>query len=129
MKVWRSNSKQNVYIINLCKNEHNTLFRYPSCKSAKFIKNDRLFKCLKCHVEAHRDVVATLNIALVSMKLSKLNRRRCRLRSVERGEFNQVLAHPAALRIGGLKNFSHKEGGGKKFRKIYHQDHTDNISK
>ena len=58
-------------------NESYTSSRCPWCHSEKVRKHKRLFKCLSCGIEAHRDVVGVLNIALLY------------------GEgFNRVLAHP-----------------------------------
>ncbi len=51
--------------------ERNTSSRCPWCGSGKFVRRGRLFKCLNCGIEAHRDVVDVLNIALVSVKPSK----------------------------------------------------------
>jgi len=57
--------------------ESYTSSRCPWCGSEKVRKHKRLFKCLSCGIEAHRDVVGALNIALLH------------------GEgFNRVLAHP-----------------------------------
>ncbi len=64
--------------------EKYTSSRCPYCGSAKFVRRGRLFKCLACGIEAHRDVVSALNIALVS---------------VRRGGFNGVLTHPVLLRV------------------------------
>lgn len=69
--------------------ENNTSSICPRCDSTNAIKHKRLFKCLDCSLEAHRDVVSVLNIARVS-----LNRR---------DGFNGVLTHPAVLRYGGLQ--------------------------
>ena len=79
--------------------ERNTSSRCPYCGSAKFVRRGRLFKCLKCGREAYRDVVSALNIALVSMKPSKLGSARSRLRGAEGGGFNWMLAHPVLLRV------------------------------
>ena len=57
----------------------------PWCHSRRVVKRGRLFKCLDCGVEAHRDVVGVLNIARVSTR---------------RDGFNGVLAHPVLLRLG-----------------------------
>ena len=38
----------------------------PRCSSDKTIKYKRLFKCLDCGLEAHRDVVGAINIARLS---------------------------------------------------------------
>ena len=61
-------------------NESYTSSRCPWCGSEKVRKHKRLFKCLSCGIEAHRDVVGVLNIALLY------------------GEgFNRVLAHPVHI--------------------------------
>jgi len=60
--------------------ERGTSSRCPWCGSTHIRRHKRLFKCLNCGVEAHRDVVGVLNIALLY------------------GEgFNRVLAHPVVL--------------------------------
>ena len=57
--------------------ESYTSSRCPWCRSKNVRKQKRLLKCLDCGIEAHRDVVGALNIALLY------------------GEgFNGVLAHP-----------------------------------
>ena len=57
--------------------ERGTSSKCPWCNSKNVRKQKRLFKCLSCGIEAHRDVVGALNIALLY------------------GEgFNGVLAHP-----------------------------------
>ena len=62
--------------------ESGTSSHCPWCNSKNVRKQKRLFKCLDCGVEAHRDVVGALNIALLY------------------GEgFNRVLAHPLLLHI------------------------------
>ncbi len=55
----------------------------PRCGSTNAYKHKRLFKCLNCGLEAHRDVVGVLNIARVH----------------DGDGFNGVLAHPALLRV------------------------------
>ena len=62
-----------------------TSSKCPWCGSESVRRRKRLFKCLSCGIEAHRDVVGALNIALLH------------------GEgFNGVLAHPAVLRTANL---------------------------
>ena len=72
--------------------ERGTSSKCPWCNSKNVRKQKRLFKCLSCGIEAHRDVVGALNIALLY------------------GEgFNGVLAHPAVL---GLQTYPpHRQGG------------------
>ncbi len=80
--------------------ENGTSSRCPWCNSKNVRKHKRLFKCLSCGIEAHRDVVGALNIALLY------------------GEgFNRVLAHPAVHR--GLQTSPpprHSGRGGCQFR-------------
>jgi len=60
--------------------ESYTSSRCPWCGSESVRRHKRLFKCLSCGIEAHRDVVGALNIALLH------------------GEgFNRVLAHPVHI--------------------------------
>ena len=62
--------------------EDGTSSRCPWCHSKNVRKQKRLLKCLDCGIEAHRDVVGALNIALLY------------------GEgFNRVLAHPLLLHL------------------------------
>ena len=44
-------------------NEYKTSSICPRCGSDKTIKRGRLFKCLNCGLEAHRDAVGVLNMA------------------------------------------------------------------
>jgi len=63
--------------------ESYTSSRCPWCGSESVRRHKRLFKCLSCGIEAHRDVVGALNIALLY------------------GEgFNGVLAHPVHILRG-----------------------------
>ncbi len=61
--------------------ENGTSSRCPWCGSKNVRKHKRLFKCLSCGIEAHRDVVGVLNIA-----------------RLHGDGFNGVLAHPSLLR-------------------------------
>ena len=66
--------------------ESGTSSKCPWCNSKNVRRHKRWFKCLDCGIEAHRDVVGALNIALLY------------------GEgFNRVLAHPAVHR--GLQTY------------------------
>ncbi len=65
--------------------ENHTSSVCPRCGSTNVYKHKRLFKCLDCGLEAHRDVVGTLNIAYLSLN--------------GRHGFNGVLAHPVLLRL------------------------------
>ena len=47
--------------------ENNTSSICPRCGSTNTYKHKRLFKCLNCGLEAHRDVVGVLNIARLSL--------------------------------------------------------------
>ncbi len=40
----------------------------PRCGSARTYKHKRLFRCLECGLEAHRDVVGVLNMARLSLR-------------------------------------------------------------
>lgn len=62
--------------------ENGTSSRCPWCHSKNVRKNKRLFKCLNCRIEAHRDVVGVLNIT-----------------RLHGDGFNGVLAHPSLLRV------------------------------
>ncbi|HDH44163.1 MAG TPA: transposase [Thermococcus sp.] len=45
----------------------------PRCGSTNTYKHKRLFKCLNCELEAHRDVVGVLNIARLSIRTGGFN--------------------------------------------------------
>ena len=45
----------------------------PRCGSTNVYKYKRLFKCLNCSLEAHRDVVGVLNIARLSARTGGFN--------------------------------------------------------
>ncbi|MDF2956861.1 MAG: Transposase [Candidatus Alkanophagales archaeon MCA70_species_1] len=62
--------------------ESGTSSRCPWCGSENVRRRKRLFKCLSCGIEAHRDVVGVLNIARLHGDGS-----------------NGVLAHPLLLRV------------------------------
>ncbi|MCW4008567.1 MAG: transposase [Candidatus Bathyarchaeota archaeon] len=57
----------------------------PICRSRNTASKGRLFKCLSCGLEAHRDAVGVLNIA-----------------RLYGGEVNGVVAHPLLLRWNGM---------------------------
>jgi len=42
--------------------ERKTSSKCPSCRSENITTKGRLFKCLNCRLEAHRDAVGVLNI-------------------------------------------------------------------
>jgi len=69
--------------------KNRTSSRCPWCGSKNVRKHKKLFKCLSCGIEAHKDVVGALNIA-----------------RLHGDGFNGVLAHPLASEGGG-------RGGGK----------------
>jgi putative transposase len=63
----------------------------PSCGSDRAVKRGRLFKCLSCGIEAHRDAVGVLNIGLAQgAKLPK-------------GAINGLMAEPLLLRWNGMR--------------------------
>jgi len=69
--------------------ENHTSSVCPRCGSKNTYKHKRLFKCLDCRLEAHRDVVGVLNIARIPLN---------------RGDgFNGVLAHPVLLRVNPVE--------------------------
>lgn len=65
--------------------EYETSSACPICRSRNAASKGRLFKCLSCGLEAHRDAVGVLNIALLCG-----------------GEVNGVVAHPLLLRWNGM---------------------------
>ena len=81
LKTTAENFGISVRVVGEC----GTSSKCPWCNSKNVRRHKRLFQCLSCGIEAHRDVVGTLNIALLY------------------GEgFNRVLAHPAVLRTANL---------------------------
>jgi len=68
--------------------ENHTSSICPRCGSTNAYKHKRLFKCLNCGLEAHRDVVGVLNIARLSHNGT--------------GGFNGGLALPELLRVHPL---------------------------
>jgi len=71
------------------RSERGTSSRCPWCRSKHVQKRKRLFRCLSCGREAHRDVVGALNIGLVSCK--------------ERGVINRVMTHPRLIQTRNLQ--------------------------
>jgi putative transposase len=69
------------------KSEYKTSSRCPFCHSENITTNGRLFKCLNCGLEAHRDAVGALNIGCLQGE----------------GSVNGVVAHPLLLRWSGMK--------------------------
>lgn len=45
-------------------NERGTSSKCPRCGSKRIVKRGRLFKCVECMLEAHRDAVGSVNIGL-----------------------------------------------------------------
>ena len=71
--------------------EHKTSSICPYCGSNKTVKRGRLFKCVSCGVEAHRDAVGALNIGLAQgVKLPA-------------GVINGAMTRPLLLRWNGMK--------------------------
>jgi putative transposase len=68
------------------KGEYKTSSRCPFCRSENITTNGRLFKCLDCGLEAHRDVVGALNTGCLYG-----------------GSVIGVVAHPLLLRWNGMK--------------------------
>jgi len=67
--------------------EYKTSSRCPKCHSENITTNGRLFKCLNCGLEAHRDAVGVLNIGYLQGE----------------GSVNGVVAHPLLLRWDGMR--------------------------
>ncbi len=66
--------------------EYRTSSVCPRCCSKNTAAKGRLFKCLSCGLEAHRDSVGVLNIA-----------------RLHEGEVNGAVAHPLLLRWNGMR--------------------------
>jgi len=68
--VQRFKDKAEEYGIELIElDEHETSSICPNCGSDRAVKRGRLFKCISCGVEAHRDAVGVLNIGLMAHPL------------------------------------------------------------
>lgn len=76
--------------------ERGTSSRCPWCGSTDYTRGGRLFKCYGCGVEAHRDVVGTLNIGLVH--------------GLREGDINRVMAHPVVASCPSHQQTSNCEG-------------------
>ena len=63
----------------------------PRCGSDRTVKRGRLFRCLSCGVEAHRDAVGVLNIGLAQGA------------KLPAGAINRAMARPLLLRWNGMK--------------------------
>jgi len=74
--------------------EHGTSSTCPRCHSKNTTTRGRLFKCLKCGLEAHRDVVGVLNMGILH----------------NGGMSIGVVAHPLLLRWNGMR-WEPKKGG------------------
>ena len=71
--------------------EHRTSSICPRCGSNKAFRRGRLFKCISCRVEAHRDAVGVLNIGLAQGA------------KLPAGAINGAMARPLLLRWNGMK--------------------------
>ena len=71
--------------------EHKTSSICPACGSNKTVKRGRLFKCISCGVEAHRDAVGVLNIGLAQGA------------ELPAGAINRAMARPLLLRWNGMR--------------------------
>jgi putative transposase len=87
--VRRLKDKAEEYSIEVVEeNEKGTSSTCPKCNSNRTIKCKRLFRCLNCGLEAHRDVVGALNIAALH----------------KGGNLAiGVMAHPLLLRWNGMR--------------------------
>jgi len=61
------------------------------CRSDRTVKRDRLFRCLSCGVEAHRDAVGALNIGLAWGE------------NLPMGVINGLMAQPSLLMWDGMR--------------------------
>jgi putative transposase len=85
--VRRFREKAEEYGIEVeAKSEYKTSSKCPRCHSENITTKGRLFKCLDCGLEAHRDAVGVLNIGCL-----------------HGGSVNGVVAHPLLLRWNGMR--------------------------
>jgi len=71
--------------------ERETSSRCPRCGSDRTVKRGRLFKCISCGVEAHRDAVGVLNIGLAQGAM------------LPAGAINGAMARPLLLWWNGMR--------------------------
>jgi len=69
------------------KNEHGSSSECPRCHSKRIVRRGRLFKCLDCKLEAHRDAVGCVNIGLAQGEI------------IPAGVVNGAVARPSLLAI------------------------------
>jgi putative transposase len=69
--------------------ERGTSSRCPRCGSEDKIRRGRLFKCKNCGLEAHRDVIGTINISFVYQGRTN--------EPTDRGSINRMMAHPKVV--------------------------------
>ena len=68
-------------------NERGTSSECPRCGSNRIVKRGRLFKCVDCKLEAHRDAVGSVNIGLAQGEI------------IPAGVINRAVARPALISI------------------------------
>lgn len=59
----------------------------PICGSKRIVRRGRLFKCVECKIEAHRDAVGSVNIGLAQGEL------------IPAGVINRAVARPALISV------------------------------
>ena len=86
--VKRIKEKAEEYNVNVKEvNEAHTSSICPRCHSQHVLKRKRLFKCLDCGLEAHRDAVGSVNIGLTQGD------------PLSAGVINRVVARPLLLSL------------------------------
>jgi putative transposase len=81
-------------------NEYNTSSICIRCNSSDIVKRGRLFRCLNCRLEAHRDAIGVLNIAYNNNNDNMAN---LYSNSKGKGIAIRVMAHPLLLRWDGMR--------------------------
>jgi putative transposase len=81
-------------------NEYNTSSICIRCNSSDIVKRGRLFRCLNCRLEAHRDAIGVLNIAYNNNNDNMAN---LYSNSKGKGIAIRVMAHPLLLRWNGMR--------------------------
>lgn len=66
-------------------NERGTSSECPRCGSKRIVKRGRLFKCVDCKLEAHRDAVGSINIGLAQGEI------------IHAGVINRAVARPSLI--------------------------------
>lgn len=94
--VKRNKEKAEEYGIQVKEiDERGTSSVCPRCTSKRILRKGRLFKCIQCKLEAHRDAIGCINILL----LKENNHKNINLAHLGAGGTNKAVARPTLLTI------------------------------